>query len=255
MKHQKNLVGWLVFSAALLTHPLTAAAQIPNADVSADVSDVSMESAAEPATYIGREIDVIEQSPVLQRWLQKVPDVRTDIRDDPSFVTRVQAGYSVFPSSDGKGGFAVGVEDWFVGSTPLTISADYQQNFKGDRGASPSEFRQAYGADLHYYVLPLGGYFNVAPTLGYRHAESANNYSVSGANVGLRLRFVPSRTGAADFTVNQSWIVGGSEGLSITQLNFGYAVTQTLRLSTDLEWQSTADKGDSRVGINLEWSP
>jgi hypothetical protein len=41
--------------------------------------------------------------------------VRADIQTDPSFVTRVQAGYSFFPSSDDSEGFAVGVEDWFVG--------------------------------------------------------------------------------------------------------------------------------------------
>ena len=190
---------------------------------------------------------VIEQSPVLQRWLEAIPDVQADIRNDPSFTTRVQAGYSFFPSSEGTGGFAVGVDDWFIGSTPLTVSADYQQNFRGDR--------QSYGADLHYYVLPLGRYFNVAPTLGYRHARAGDDYEVSGANVGVRLRFVPSRTGAADLTLDQSWVVGDSEGLGITQINVGYAFSQNLRLSTDLEWQRTADEGDSRVGISLEWSP
>lgn len=191
--------------------------------------------------------EVIEQSPVLQRWLEAIPNVQADIRNDPSFITRVQAGYSYFPSSDGTGGFIVGVEDWFVGDTRLTVSADYQQNFRGDR--------QAYGTDLHYYALPLGGYFNVAPTLGYRYASAADDYQVSGANVGVRLRVVPTRTGAADLTLDQSWVVGDSEGLSITQLNVGYAITQNLRLSTDLEWQRTDDDGDSRVGINLEWSP
>ncbi len=201
---------------------------------------------AEPTGPLNLTPEIIEQSPVLQRWLEKVPDVRADIRNDPSFVTRLQAGYSYFPSSDGTSGFLVGVEDVFIGNTPLTVSADYQQNFRGDR--------QAYGTDLHYYVLPLGGYFNVAPTVGYRYAKSASDYSVSGANLGVRLRVVPSRTGAADITLDQSWIVGDSEGLSITQLNFGYAVTRNLRLSTDLEWQSTADEGDSRVGINLEWA-
>ena len=240
MKYQKILVGWLVYATSFLTHQPTVAAQTSG-------SDTPALQPSEPAAPLNLTPEVIDQSPVLQRWIQEVPDVRAEIRSDPSFVTRIQAGYSAFPSSEGKGGFAVGVEDWFVKGTPLTVSADYQQNFEGDR--------LAYGTDLHYYVLPLGSYFNVAPTLGYRHAESANDYSVSGVNVGLRLRFVPSRTGAADFTVDQSWIVGDSEGLSITQLNFGYAVSQALRLSTDLEWQSTADEGDSRVGINLEWSP
>ncbi|MEL6554363.1 MAG: hypothetical protein AAFQ63_12985 [Cyanobacteria bacterium J06621_11] len=190
--------------------------------------------------------EVIEQSPVLQRWLESVPDVRSDIRNDPSFTTRVQAGYAFFPSSDSTSGFIVGVDDIFLGDTPLTLSADYQQNFRGDR--------TAFGADLHYYVLPLGGYFNVSPIVGYRYAESGDDYQIDGAHLGLRARFVPSRTGAADITLDQSWIVGDREGLSITQINLGYAITQHLRLSTELEWQSTDDNGDSRVGLNLEWS-
>ncbi|MEL6856451.1 MAG: hypothetical protein AAFO83_15290, partial [Cyanobacteria bacterium J06607_13] len=118
-------------------------------------------------------------------------------------------------------------------------------NFEGDR--------TAYGANLHYYFFPLGDYFNLSPILGYRHAESAEDYNIDGAQVGIRVRVVPSRTGAADFTVDQSWIVGDSETLNVTHLNFGYAITQRLRLSTDLEWQSTSDEGDSRVGLNLEW--
>ena len=189
---------------------------------------------------------VIEQSPVLQRWLEAVPNVQADIRNDPSFKTRARAGTTFFPSTDGTGGFIIAVEDLFIGRLPLTVSADYQQNYRGDR--------QAYGADLHYYVLPLGSYFNVAPTLGYRAAKSAEDYHVNGANIGVRLRFVPSRTGAADLTLDQSWIVGDSQGLSVTQLNLGYAITSGLRLSTDFEWQSAADRGDSRVGINLEWA-
>ncbi len=189
--------------------------------------------------------ETIEQSPVLQQWLEEVPNVRADIRNDPSFKTRVQIGYSFFPSSDSTSGFVVGVDDVFIGDTALTVSADYQQNFRGDR--------TAYGADLHYYVLPLGSYVNFSPIVGYRHADSGDDYSVDGANLGVRFRFVPSRTSAADLTLDQSWIVGDSEGLSVTHLNFGYALTSNLRLSTDLEWQSTADEGDSRVGVNLEW--
>ena len=199
----------------------------------------------EPDSELNLSPETIEQSPVLQRWLESVPNISEDIRNDPSFVTRVQAGYSYFPSSEGTSGFIVGVEDLFIGQTPLTVSADYQQNFEGDR--------QAYGADLHYYVLPLGGYVNLSPIVGYRYAKSGSDYSVGGANLGVRLRLVPSRTGAADLTVDQSWIVGDSEGLSITQVNVGYALYQNLRLSTDLEWQRTADEGDSRVGVNLEW--
>ncbi len=238
MNYQKILLGCLAASCTTASLPSATFAE-----TSADAPPIAPESAAP----LNLTPEVIEQSPVLQRWLEEVPDVRADIRNDPSFVTRIQAGYSYFPSSDGTSGFLVGVEDVFIGDTPLTVSADYQQNFEGDR--------QSFGTDLHYYILPLGGYINVAPIVGYRYAESGNDYSISGANVGVRLRVVPSRTGAADFTVDQSWVVGDSEGLSVTQLNFGYAIAQNLRISTDLEWQSTADAGDSRVGLNLEWVP
>ena len=237
MNYQKILLGCLAASCA--TYSLPAAFAQTAVDTSLPAS--------EPDVPLNLTPEVIEQSPVLQRWIEKVPDVRADIRNDPSFVTRIQAGYSYFPSSNGTSGFLLGVEDVFIGDMPLTVSADYHQNFKGDR--------RSFGTDLYYYVLPLGGYVNVAPIVGYRYAESGNDYSISGASLGVRLRVVPSRTGAADFTVDQSWVVGDSEGLSVTQLNFGYAVTQHLRISTDLEWQRTADEGDSRVGVNLEWRP
>ncbi|MEL6856563.1 MAG: hypothetical protein AAFO83_15880 [Cyanobacteria bacterium J06607_13] len=254
MKHQSRLS--LAAAACVASFVLTAsfpstAADLPAINAS-DESDASDESSADgpaeemPTAPLNLTPEVIEQSPVLQRWLESVPDIREDIRRDPSFVTRLQLGYSYFPSSDGAGGFFVGVEDLFIGQTPLTLSADYQQNFEGDR--------TAYGADLHYYLFSLGGYFNLSPILGYRHADAAEDYSIDGANVGFRIRVVPSRTGAADFTIDQSWIVGDSETLNVTHLNFGYAITQKLRLSTDLEWQSTSDEGDSRVGLNLEWA-
>lgn len=242
MNYQKILLGCLAASCTTASLSAVAFADTTATDSAVDTS----QRVPEPATPLNLTPEVIEQSPVLQRWIEEVPNVRDDIQNDPSFVTRLQVGYSFFPSSDGTSGFLIGVEDVFIRDTPLTVSADYQQNFEGDR--------QSFGTDLHYYVLPLGGYINVAPTVGYRHAASGDDYNIDGANLGVRLRFVPSRTGAADFTVDQSWVVGGSEGLSITQLNFGYAITQDLRLSTDLAWQSTADEGDSRVGINLEWA-
>ncbi|HEY9651104.1 MAG TPA: hypothetical protein V6C95_10615, partial [Coleofasciculaceae cyanobacterium] len=45
--------------------------------------------------------EIIENSPVLQRWLKEVPNVLDDIRNDPSFRTRLRLGYSHFPSTDG----------------------------------------------------------------------------------------------------------------------------------------------------------
>ena len=247
---------WLL--SALACESFASEAKAVASDIGAQVDSPSeifiepvppRELEREAGELLNLSPDVIEQSPVLQRWMNEIPDIQREIRHDPSFVTRLYAGYSFFPSSDSTSGLAVGLEDLFLADSAFTLSADYQQNFERDS----TNRRRSYGADLHYYLMPLGDYFNVSPIVGYRYAESGSDYQVSGANVGVRLRLVPSRTGAADATLDQSWIVGDSEGLSITHINVGYAVAEDLRLSTDLEWQRTADEGDARVGINLEW--
>jgi hypothetical protein len=188
---------------------------------------------------------VLKESPTLQRWLKEVPDLWEDIRHDPSFRTRLRLGFTTFPSTDNTGGINLGVEDIFIKRTGLTISADYQSAFNGDRNA--------YGADLHYFVLPLGNYFNLAPLVGYRYVQS-NDFNTDGLHLGLRLMLAFSRTGAGDISLSQSYISpGGSEEVGITSLSVGYAVTSKLRLSTDLEWQNSIEDHDSRAGINLEF--
>lgn len=177
--------------------------------------------------------EIIEQSPVLRRWQEEIPDVRQDIRNDPSFRTRIRVGYA--PEDDG---FSVGVEDVFLGRSNFTISGDYQG---GDRSS--------YGADLHYYVRPLGSAVNVAPVVGYRHLDETD-----GVNLGARLMLSLSRTGAADISVTQSWVApGSSEEAGLTRVVFGYAVSDRLRLSTDYQRQNTPERKDDRWGIALEW--
>lgn len=198
-----------------------------------------------PALDLSSEI--IEESPVLQRWLEEVPDVLEDIEDDPSFRTRIRLGYSHFPSSDDAGGFNIGVEDIFIDRTGLTLSGEYQTSFNGDRVAA--------GGDLHYYVLPLGNYINIAPVIGYRYIKSGD-YSTDGVNVGLRLIFVLSRNGAADISLTQSFVSpGDSEEVGITTLSVGYAITENIRLSTEIQKQNSSTDKDSRVGIAIEWMP
>ncbi len=202
----------------------------------------------------------LEESPVLRRWLQEVPNVLEDIRNDPAFRTRARLGYSTFPSTDGASGFHVGIEDVFVGRTRLTVSGEYQRTFGGSaaevaRTANPStiRYRQTYGGDLRYYIFPLGSLVNAAPVLGYRRIETSA-YSTDGVNVGLRLVLNLSRTGAADVALTQSWVSPGStQEVGITTLSFGYAVTRRLRLSTDFQRQNAPRGKDSRVGISLEW--
>jgi hypothetical protein len=200
-----------------------------------------------PAEPLDLDPQILEDSPVLQRWTEEIPNVLSEIRNDPSFRTRLRVGYSQFPSSDEAGGIHVGIEDVFVPETRLTLSADYQAALNGDR-------RKAYGSELRYYALPLGSSVNVAPVVGYRRLES-DRYETDGVNVGLRLQLQLSRTGAADIALTQSWLNPGSdsEEVGITTLTFGYALTHQLRLSTDFQRQNAPQHKDSRLGIGFEW--
>lgn len=203
-----------------------------------------------PTPYsLAQELDlspeIIQESPVLQRWRQRVPDVLEDIQNDPSFRTLVRLGYSRFPST-GLGGVNVGVKDVFIRSR-FTVSGEYQGTFDGKR--------QAYGADLHFYLRPLGSYVNVATVVGYRHLQT-NSYSTDGVNLGAKLLLVLSRGGAADISLTQSWVAAGTdEEVGLTTLSAGYALTRNLRLSTDIQKQNARQNKDSRVGVVLEWMP
>ncbi|MEM9808105.1 MAG: hypothetical protein AAF959_22795, partial [Cyanobacteria bacterium P01_D01_bin.56] len=165
----------------------------------------------------------IESSPVLQDWLQETPDVLDEIRNTPSFPSRLQVGYALFPSSQDERGLAIGLEDVFIGDLPVTVNADYVANFDGN-----DQEREAYGAHLRYYVLPLGGYVNVAPIVGYRHVEAVD-YTESGVQVGFQVKVIPSRGGGADFSYTQSWVSPTEDdSVMITQLEFGYGLTERL---------------------------
>ena len=190
-------------------------------------------------------IEEIEKSPVLQEWLEEVPNVLEEITQDPAFVTRLRLGFTVFPSTDDAGGLNVGIEDIFIKRTGLTVSADYQTAFNGDRNA--------VGADLHYFLFPLGGYLNFAPMIGYRYFQS-NDFSTDGVHLGVRLMLTFSRTGGGDISVSQSFISPGSDKeVAITSFSAGYALTSRLRLSGDIERQNSVEDKDSRAGLNLEW--
>ena len=205
------------------------------------------QSFQEEAEQLDLSPDIIENSPVLQRWLQQIPNVLEEIRHDPSFVTRWRLGYSQFPSNDQAAGVNLGVEDLFIGRSRFTVSGDYQASFNGDR--------TSFGANVQYYVLALGNYVNMAPTLGYRYLQS-DDYNTDGVNVGVKLIFALSRGGAADISFSQSFVSPGSQNeVGITTLSFGYALTSHLRLATDIQKQNSPAAKDSRVGIVLEWMP
>ncbi len=189
---------------------------------------------------------VIEQSPVLQRWLEQTPDIASEIRNQPSFRTRLRVGYANFPSAGEVSGVQVGVEDVFlIPGTGLTASGDYSRSGNGQH--------QSYGGEARYYLLPLGGYVNLAPTIGYR-ALSTPEYSTDGLNLGLRLMVIPSRGGGADLAISQQWVAPGSENeVGLTSLTLGYAISRQLRLGTDLQFQNSRFGQESRWGLSLEW--
>ncbi|AKG20032.1 hypothetical protein [Calothrix sp. 336/3] len=226
---RKGLFVWgIAFYINFLFSPLPACSETPSADI-----DISPE--------------IINNSPVLQRWRRKIPNVLSDIKNDPSFRTRVKLGYVNYPSNGQISGVLIGVEDIFLGKSGLTISSEYQTSFNGDR--------QSFGTDLHYYLRPLGSYINIAPTVGYRYLET-NDYTKSGVNLGAKLLLVLSRGGAADISLAQSWVEPGSgRDVGLTTLSVGYAVTRRLRISTDIQRQSAREGKDSRVGVVLEWIP
>ena len=208
-------------------------------------SAIAQEATETEDNQIDLSPEVIKDSPVLQEWLEEVPNVLEEIRHDPAFVTRFRLGFTTFPSTDDASGLNVGIEDIFIKRTGFTLSADYQTAFNGDRNAG--------GADLHYFILPLGSYINFAPMVGYRYVQS-NDFNTDGVYVGLRMMLSFSRTGGGDISVSQSFISpGGSEEVGITSLSVGYALTSHLRLSGDIERQNSIEDGDSRVGLNLEW--
>lgn len=151
------------------------------------IASVGSVGAQEPGENpLDLEPAMVESSPTLQRWWEETPDLFEQNNNDPAFLTRVRLGYNYFPDDDQSSGAAIGVEDLFVGQSPLSVSGDYYTNFAGQQGG---------GANLQYYLLPLGWYVNVTPLLGYR-AIAQNDYHSEGFNVGGKVVLALSRTGA-----------------------------------------------------------
>jgi hypothetical protein len=191
--------------------------------------------------------EIINGSPVLQKWLKGIPDVMNDIKTEPSFRTRVKVGYSQYPSTNQASGFHLAVDDVFFGRTGLSASANYNSSSTGNR--------TAYGADAQYYLLPLGRYLNVTPLVGFRHLET-DKYKRDGLNLGVKLMLAASRGGGADLALSQSWVDFGSQTeTGLTTLSVGYALTEHLRLSTEIQQQNAKENYDSRIGFGVEWMP
>jgi hypothetical protein len=231
------LVSAAVFWLGFWGHNLPTVAQTPT----------PTENPTSNPKDIDIDPEILNSSPVLQKWMNGIPDVMSDIQNDPSFRTRIKFGYAQYPSTAQSGGFYGAVDDLFVGKSGLSVSANYDASSTGNR--------RTYGADAQYFLLPLGGYFNVTPLVGFRHLET-NKYSRDGLNLGVKLMLVPSRGGGGDISLSQSFVgLGGANETGLTTLSVGYALTNNFRISTDIQLQNAKENQDSRVGFGVEWMP
>lgn len=189
--------------------------------------------------------DLIEKSPVLQRWREEVPDILEEIRFDPSFQTQLEFGYIQYPSSNDSSGWKIGVEDIFFGETGGTVSLSYSESLDHNRAHLKSDFS--------YFLLPLGSYFNVAPVMGYHYLRTEDDTD-AGVNLGLELRLVLSRTGAAEIRLSQTFLSPLKESeVGLTHLSASYSLTQNFRLSVEIEKQNARQGKESQVGILTQW--
>jgi hypothetical protein len=179
----------------------------------------------------------VQSSPTLQKWLKQTPDVRSDIRDDPAFRTKLRVGYA-------KSALQLGWEDQRLGQTRMTSSFGYEGNFAD---------RQSLGADLHYQLLPLGSVVNFAPTIGVRRIVR-NDDGLTGLNLGWRARLNLSRGGGADLVWDQSFVAPGhTQETGITKLSVGYAIAPHWRIAADWQRQQNQTSRDRRFGVAIEW--
>ncbi len=187
------------------------------------------------------ERQVIESSPVLRRWLENPPDLLEDIYNEPSFNTKLNIGIT---SRNNSLGIEAGVEDLFVGRSPLTVNGSYQTEFSGRE----SELI----ANIHYYVLPLGSYWNISPLVGYRQFNQLDRPQISGLDVGLQGILVLSPH-SSDLRLSHTFTSpSGNLEMSTTTLSTSYAISNNLRLGTKIEWRRSPLIYDSRVGFLLE---
>ena len=91
--------------------------------------------------------------------------------------------------------------------------------------------------------------------VGYR-SISTNNYSEDGVNIGGKIIFPLSRSGAADLSFSQTFISPvDDDEVGVTNVSFGYAITKQIRLATEIEKQNSRVKKDSQFSIIIEWMP
>lgn len=228
MKHLAKLIKVLVAAIAIF----------------AVVEGVLASPPEQKPEYLSEKIfEKIEDSPLLQRWLDQPPDLLQEIRHKPSFNTKL--GFKL-TSRDQVLGYGISLDDLFLGRSPFTFSANFEREF--DKPSTNLDL------NLRYYLLPLGDYFNIAPQIGYRSVAIADQPFLSGFDIGIQGIFALSPH-SADIRLAQTWTsIGSNNEISTTKLSTSYAIMPQLRLASSIQWQRSPNRADSRVGIGLELS-
>ena len=197
-------------------------------------------AASDSISEVGLEAEDLDNSRVLQRWLDSPPDILDEIRNKPAVPLRLRGGLA------SNREWTVGVEDITLYDR-ITLSGFYRRAFD-------EQSDEDYGGDLRYYVLPRGSYFNIAPQLGFRHLDLADGLT-EGLWAGL-VGTISLAPGAADLTVAYGFVEPiSSDEATVGSVTAAYHVTRELRLAGQVNWRHTIFQNDIAVGVLLEWAP
>lgn len=189
---------------------------------------------------LGLEGQILENSPVLRRWLQNPPNLLEEIRNTPVLPTRLQAGF------ESSSHWRISLQDLRLAER-LTLSGDYRQS------SEYPEVRQ-YGSEMRYFLAPMGSPFNLAPQLGYRALEQKNR-SLSGVSYGA-FAVLALAPGAADLTGSYSWVAPQEKGqATLAEITAAYAISPSFRLSARYSLRNSTLAQESSFGFGLEWIP
>lgn len=202
----------------------------------------ALESGTPLAIQLGLDSEVVESSPVLQRWLSDPPDLLDEIRNTPAVPTRLQAGIDV-------SGWSVGLSDLYLVER-VSLSSSYRQSFDRPQDA-------AFGSNLRYFVAPVGSRFNLAPQVGFGRIDQFERF-LSGPQYGAYL-VMALDPGAADLTMSYSWLDPNrstQEGAAtVGEITAAYALSQSTRLATRYTWRHSTITKDQDLSLILEWTP
>lgn len=216
--------------------PALIDAELPNA------ADLSPVQGSPLAIELGLDTEVVESSPVLQRWLNDPPDLLDEIRNTPAVPTRLQAGIDVSE-------WSVGISDLYL-LERVSLSSNYQQSFDRPQDVT-------FGSNLRYFVAPVGSRLNLAPQVGFGRIDQLDRF-LSGPQYGAYV-VLALDPGAADLTLSYNWLDPSrstQEGeATVGDITAAYALSQSTRLAARYRWQHSTITKDQDLSLILEWVP